>query len=308
MQQLNAELLNKFISDLYSTADIRDITIDNGLEYFYNFIRTTKTNATLGYYHSHCGDIFDFMKEHEHLDTMCKIKTQNIMNYINARSYLNNSTVNKRTKALRYVIKLLAKNKIIPLLDLEPCLLKETVKQIEVCPKSQLDEIEEYLTSMKPQVRLTFELLATTGIRLNELLHIERANIDYTEKSIYLTQTKNGNPRYCFLTDDVVNLIKLYLSEAPESQYLLCRDNGEIQTESFVHCIFKRIKKRLNIEKLNPHKLRHTYATNLIESGVDFETTRLLMGHSSYSILKRYIHIKNKKLREASLRFNPLTK
>lgn len=70
----------------------------------------------------------------------------------------------------------------------------------------------------------------------------------------------------------------------------------------------QQIKKVLNLKDLAPHQFRHTYATNLLNNGVDLETIRLLLGHSDYNMLKRYIHIKNKSLEENSIKANSLIK
>ena len=63
--------------------------------------------------------------------------------------------------------------------------------------------------------------------------------------------------------------------------------------------LFKAIYKRTGI-KTSPHSLRHTFATMLIEQGTDMESLRLLLGHSDYSMIQRYVHIKNKRLADIS--------
>ena len=65
------------------------------------------------------------------------------------------------------------------------------------------------------------------------------------------------------------------------------------------------IKNDLKIDKFSPHILRHTYATSILECG-DIETVRLLLGHESYEMTKRYLHIKDKKLMNTSINYNPL--
>ena len=82
-------------------------------------------------------------------------------------------------------------------------------------------------------------------------------------------------------------------------------ENKNIGTLKTLISFLAKIKKELKIEKLSPHILRHTYATLILKTN-DLETVRLLLGHESYEMTKRYLHVKNKKLIDASINCNPL--
>ena len=69
-----------------------------------------------------------------------------------------------------------------------------------------------------------------------------------------------------------------------------------------------RIKKELNVETLSPHLLRHTYATMLMEETHDIEQVRILLGHTTYEMTKRYLHLKETTTKSSSLNCNPSNK
>ena len=69
-----------------------------------------------------------------------------------------------------------------------------------------------------------------------------------------------------------------------------------------------RIKKELNVETLSPHLLRHTYATMIMEETHDIEQVRILLGHTTYEMTKRYLHLKESTTKSSSLKCNPLSK
>ena len=72
--------------------------------------------------------------------------------------------------------------------------------------------------------------------------------------------------------------------------------------------IIKRIAHKLEINKLTPHKLRHTYATNLLKNGANIGAVRILMGHSSLSVTHRYLDFTSDELDKVNTEFNPLRK
>ena len=153
--------------------------------------------------------------------------------------------------------------------------------------------------------QLIFKLMATTGVRRTELTRIKRKHIDLNNNCIFLDETKTGNSRYLYLTDEVKELIKTELAIKPIDNYFFVHLDGTRITTSTIDSLFHQIKKELNI-KLSPHKLRHTFATAILENGGDLEQVRLLLGHTNYQCTKRYLHVKEKKLKDTSTNFNPL--
>ena len=80
---------------------------------------------------------------------------------------------------------------------------------------------------------------------------------------------------------------------------------GDALTRSGLQSLLKRWQARLGV-KLSAHRFRHTWATQMLRSGVDLETLRLLGGWTDYTMLRTYTHLAGEDLREAMKRHSPL--
>ncbi|MDE6655572.1 MAG: site-specific integrase [Anaeroplasmataceae bacterium] len=187
-------------------------------------------------------------------------------------------------------------------------MLPETVPKIIIVEKNNLEKILEYIKTLSCQSRLIILLLLSTGVRTTEIINITKDNIDLENNQIYLERTKNRKPRFIFIPNlEVKNLIIEQMSKSKKNNFLLCssRDGSQL-TANAVREILKKIKRKLCIKDLSPHKLRHTYGTNLVELGADLESARLLLGHSSYEMTKRYVHLSTKHIKNVNNQFNVL--
>jgi site-specific recombinase XerD len=90
----------------------------------------------------------------------------------------------------------------------------------------------------------------------------------------------------------------------PKSRFLLCTLDGERMSERYVHAMVGRYAAKANVMKatakgdmpINPHVLRHSYATRLIENGVPVHDVQRALGHSSLQTTSIYLHVKDDKL------------
>ena len=98
------------------------------------------------------------------------------------------------------------------------------------------------------------------------------------------------------------------MNSKPNSKYLFVTLEGKQLTTAAIQSLFMRIKKELNVETLSPHLLRHTYATMLMEETHDIEQVRILLGHTTYEMTKRYLHLKETTTKSSSLNCNPSNK
>jgi site-specific recombinase XerD len=138
-------------------------------------------------------------------------------------------------------------------------------------------------TSNKRDIAIIFTLLYT-GIRLSELVSLDRDDVKISERKgeLIVRQGKGYKERRIPLHKEARRAIQEYLNERNDSNPALFLSNYK-----------KRISARsvqYLCQKLgiHPHQLRHTFVTNLVDSGVDDETIRTLTGHSSVIMVARY--------------------
>ena len=108
--------------------------------------------------------------------------------------------------------------------------------------------------------------------------------------------------------------IERYLSEFPplkkaSHDYLLVNMNGRPITERGVRYVLNDIVKRTSgVTDIHPHKLRHTFATHMLNEGADLRTVQSLLGHVNLSTTGRYTHVSNQQLRKVYLNAHPRAK
>ncbi|MGM9971051.1 MAG: tyrosine-type recombinase/integrase [Anaeroplasmataceae bacterium] len=302
-ENLNIELLNKIMLDLYKATNTKDLSIDAGIEIFYNHIKLNSRDATIKYYKSQLNIILDFLKRNN-INYFSLINQELIEKYINECKNVKNITINKRITALLYVIKVLKEKDLISNINIKFHKLKETKPEIKTIDINTLNKILEYIKTKSYIDQAAILLLIQTGIRRTELVNIKTKNIDLINNSIFLEYTKTNQNRYIFFDNDTKEILTKVINN--NNEYLFTFNNKKMSPNS-VSNLCTRIKNEIKLDKLSPHKFRHTYATILLENGADIETVRLLLGHSTYEMTKRYLHIKNKKLKDSSLKLNPLT-
>ncbi len=150
--------------------------------------------------------------------------------------------------------------------------------------------------------RLLLAMLYGCGLRCMEVRSIKIADIDYDRKTLLVPMTKGNRDRYVPLSDMQIRGIKLYIeSEAPRD-YLFGmpredRAGGDFDSrysQRGVQWAVKEAAKAAGIKKeMSVHTLRHTYATHLLEDGLNILTIKNLLGHSSIETTMVYLHVAN---------------
>lgn len=309
MNTINTDELIKFL--ISKQSETKTINILDGYKLFQNHNRMYNAPDTVAYYVTNLKQILAYFDWHK-IYTTSQITKEILTNYVNYRlsnSKIKNVTLNKELKALYTLENFLARNEYIDSF-VKIDLLSETVPQIITVEQKDLDRILVYIKTLSCQSQLIILLLISTGIRTTELTRITKDNVDLLNNQIYLEQTKSKKPRFIFITDNhIKDLIIQNMERNKKNNFLLFSSkDGSQYTANAVREILKKIKRKLDIKKLSPHKLRHTYATHLMEEGADLESVRLLLGHSTYEMTKRYVHLSTRHIKEVNNRYNVLKK
>ena len=300
--------LNEFVKQLYQQANEKDLLIEIGIKHFMQYNKANKRPATCRYYDEKFKFIlkyFDIMNIHY----FSQISNDVLINFIEYLQTTKNGTtsINKYIGSIKTLIKYLEELELINPINIRVKKLKETQPKIQTIELETLQQIINQLRAHHSnQHQLIFELFIGTGIRRTELIYIKRCNIDFDKNSIYLERTKTGHTRYIYFDNLIKELILNEIKYKPNSEYLFVSHEGKQLSTSAIDSLFLRIKKELNILVLSPHKLRHTYATMIMQKERDIEQVRLLLGHTTYDMTKRYLHLSNEQLKETSLKSNPL--
>lgn len=180
------------------------------------------------------------------------------------------------------------------------------------------DKLNEIFTSFNDsnldiRNRLVIELLYATGLRVGELVNIKIKDIDFGAQSIKVLG-KGSKERYVFYNNTTKEVLKKYLVvrkklQKKENGYLLLNDKGTPIKEASVRKIIQTTLMKCGIKsKITPHTFRHTFATDLLNQGLDLVNVKELLGHASLNTTSIYTHITNDRIKEVYQNTHPRAK
>ncbi|MED1561829.1 integrase [Alkalihalobacillus alcalophilus ATCC 27647 = CGMCC 1.3604] len=167
-----------------------------------------------------------------------------------------------------------------------------------------------YQEKLKSRDYVTFYLLMTTGLRISELAYLAIGQIDFGQSRLKI-KGKGNKERSIPLSAATINVMKAYLHDIPSDQRPSDADDYFIVGYDFtkkaytngvsISSLQKMIKRTieqakhqlpfLTFKKISAHKLRHSFATELVASGTDVLTVQTLLGHESVSTTQVYAHV-----------------
>ena len=148
-------------------------------------------------------------------------------------------------------------------------------------------------------------LMYSAGLRISEVVKLRLMDIDFQRKLNHIKDAKGRKDRYTILSDVAAETLNEYLKEYGRSNYLFpSQDRERYLTTRSIEKIFSDTCKKAGVKKnATAHSLRHSFATHLLESGVDLQYIQELLGHKSSKTTEVYTHVSN---REMSKIKNPL--
>ena len=155
------------------------------------------------------------------------------------------------------------------------------------------------------------ELFFSTGLRLSELCALER-DIDLSRDEISV-RGKGEKVRVVFISDDAKEAITAYLKKRTDmddalfvSEKKRVREDGSSRlTPRSIERMVKHYAAKAGImDKVTPHILRHSFATDLLYNGADIRSVQMMLGHSNISTTQIYTHITDSQLKEVHKKFH----
>jgi site-specific recombinase XerD len=163
------------------------------------------------------------------------------------------------------------------------------------------DEVLRLLNAAPPgRDRVLLQVAYGCGLRLNELLHLRVTDIDSARMVVHVRQGKGAKDRLVPLSLRLLQELRAYwLLGRPRTWLFPGQTADGTLTSSNVQRRLTRLVKKVGLTKpCSMHTLRHSYATHLLEAGVDVLTLKALMGHSSLQTTARYLHVSTQRLHQ----------
>jgi integrase/recombinase XerC/integrase/recombinase XerD len=162
----------------------------------------------------------------------------------------------------------------------------------------QVDETDALIAALETpgplglRNRALFELVYSAGLRSQEAVSLRLADVDFEQEQV-LVRGKGGKERAVPLGEEAAYRLRLYLEDGRPELVRGAADNLFLSARG-------RPLDTSTLRRLlpHPHRLRHAFATHLLEGGADLRTIQELLGHSSLSTTQVYSHVDAKRLRK----------
>ncbi len=163
------------------------------------------------------------------------------------------------------------------------------------------EEVRQLFSKIKNEKsNLIASIIYAAGLRVSEITNLQVKDINLSEKVGYINQSKGNKDRIFNIPDFLFDQIKRQVKRQTQFKqtYLFSgRSGGKISTRN-IQKIISKAAKRAELRNVHTHTLRHSFATHLLEDGVDIRKIQELLGHSNLSTTQIYTHISNKELKK----------
>jgi integrase/recombinase XerD len=148
--------------------------------------------------------------------------------------------------------------------------------------------------------RTLLETAYACGLRLKELLGLQVKDIDSARLVLHIRHGKGQKERLVPLAPRLLQLLRDYWREYRPATWLFPGAKAtRTLTNSAVQRICRRTARRAGLSKpVHPHTLRHSFATHLLEAGVDLLSVQALLGHSRFQTTAKYLHVSMRRLQQ----------
>ncbi len=141
----------------------------------------------------------------------------------------------------------------------------------------------------------------SAGLRVSEVINLKIKDVDSDRMQLFIEKSKGKKDRYVGLSILLLDVLRSYLTHTQPMPVKYVFENPQKPGESYsirsAQQIFHDAKEKARINKnVGIHSLRHSFATHLLEKGIDIRYIKDLLGHFSIKTTERYLHVKKETL------------
>jgi len=296
------------------------LKIDQALSLFVGYqYSQNRSEHTIAAYQTDLGQFFRFAALEQGLDP--ETLTVDLVDVHIVRSFLGilaehglaRKSMARKLAALRSLFKYLCREEI---LQINPVQRVASPKLGRKLPHFlYLDQVEGLLRAsdctnlLGSRDQVIIELLYGSGLRVSELVGLSRENLDL-ESGLIRVLGKGSKERVVPVTNYAIQAIGVYLGlRSDNNQALLLNYQGTRLSDRSVRRILDKLVARISLEQhVNPHMLRHSFATHLLDGGADLRSVQELLGHQKLSSTQIYTHLTRERLKDVYAQAHPRAK
>lgn len=239
--------------------------------------------------HSYKQAFIKFLLFHENVnvDTLSKEAIESYMYKLVTQERISNSQQNISINALKYYYERILGRERRAYNFQRPKKLKSLPN---VLSGAEIQKLMKSVTNIKHQAML--QTMYGSGLRISELVNLRIEDIYPDEKYILIKHAKGKKDRITLLPDSLLPLLREYYRAHKPSYWLFEGMDGGQYSKSSINKLFRRAAKKAKISHwATPHTLRHSFATHLMQMGVNLRYVQELLGHASPKTTQIYTHV-----------------
>mgnify|MGYP001948626655 CR=1 FL=1 len=250
------------------------------------------TEATIKAYLVQNKRFFEFIKKEPSKITEDDIKEYTA--YLIAERNQKPASVNLALSSIKFFFENIMKKKLFT--DIKPPKLEK--KLPTVLTKEEMKRLLDVIRN--PKHHLLIELLYSSGLRVSEAVKLKIDDLDFDEHMGRVISGKGKKDRNIILSKRLVENVQEYVATRKrESEYLFTGNNNKHLSVRMAQKIVSEMAQKAGIKKrVFCHALRSSFATHLLEDGVDIRYIQSLLGHSSISTTERYTKVSTEQLKK----------
>jgi len=271
--------------------------LDRHLEPFLSHLEIVRhlSPHTINSYKRDLSSFFSFLKEKK--DSWEEIQDHQVREFIASerRRGLNPRSLQRMLSSIRSFFNYLLDEEII---DTNPATDISSPKSAQLLPKALDTDLVQRLLDFKPQGDLEirdkamFELLYSSGLRLSELCSLDLSGISIKERSCRVVG-KGNKTRDLPIGEKAIQGLRDWLLvrkkiSADNNEALFLNKNGKRLSTRSVQLRLERLSKKRGLPMVNPHMLRHSFASHILESSGDLRAVQEMLGHSDIGTTQIY--------------------
>jgi site-specific recombinase XerD len=142
-------------------------------------------------------------------------------------------------------------------------------------------------------------LVYSSGLRVSEVVKLKIQDLDFKRSMIYIKGAKGRKDRYTLFSDVAQKTLKVYIEATNPKEWLFPgqKSGSHISTRTAQQIFLDAVKAAGIMKDVSIHSLRHSFATHLLESGVDLRYIQELLGHKNSKTTEIYTHVSNLNMR-----------
>jgi site-specific recombinase XerD len=259
------------------------------------------SNKTLTSYRSHLRSFVKYFAPRHPRELSNEDIRNYLLNLMEVKRY-NAGSVNQALNAIRFLYVELYKRPLVLGGISRP---KRPKKLPVVLSMEEVQRVLNVVVNLKHRCLLM--VTYSSGLRVSEVVRLKPEDVDGERMLIHVHKAKGQKDRYTLLGSATLKELRRYWKESHPGTWLFPgkRESGYLSEES-AEKIFKDAAFKAGIrKKVSIHTLRHTFATHLLESGVDLRYIQELLGHASSKTTEIYTHVSQKSIGQI---VNPIDK